>query len=487
MSSPQEFDSPPGPLQEKLVAYLDGELDADTAQELENLLATDPAARDEMQQLDQAWEMLDNLPRAEVDEAFTHSTIEMVAVSAEEEVERHLSEGPLRRRRQWLIGVGSLLAALGLGFLSVAALWPDANEQLLADLPVLERLDQYRQVQTVGVDFLRRLDERDLLPTSATVSHSEPTSLADRQMLVEQMSPAEKESLLRRQQRFAEFEPGEQQRLRSLHEEIQQDPQAASLRGTLAAYYDWLLQLSPSERASLASLAADARLEKIEALRDEERKRELYKTSPADKEAIAGWLEEQIRCRLPKDARPAQYEDLSPVERRGAIMLMGSTQLPGGVSSVPQYSEEVVASLRKELSPEGQAKLDQIKTEEQWRRVVTGWGDGWFSQAIRDSIRKYYDSLLADVRKEDIVRFFEELPETERAELLGWSSEAREFRLRMMYLKKHKSDRLPEFARDGKPDMWWLRNQRGDGRWTPRGGSRQGPPSPGPRPRPREE
>ena len=480
MSSPQEFDPTPGPLQEKLVAYLDGELDADTAQELENLLATDPAARDEMQQLEQAWEMLDNLPRAEVDEAFTHSTIEMVAVSAEEEVERQLSEGPRRRRRQLLIGLGSLLSALGLGFLSVSAFWPNANDQLLEDLPVLERLDQYRQVQGVGVDFLRRLDEQDLMPTSAAVSHAEPTSRSDRQMLIEQMSPAEKESLLRRQQRFAELEPDEQQRLRSLHEEMHEDPQAASLRGTLAAYYDWLLQLSPSQRASLASLDADARLEKIEALRDEERQRELYKTSPADKEAIARWLEEQIRCRLPKDARPAEYENLSPVERRGAIMLMGSTRLPGGVSSVPQYSEEVVASLRQELSPEGQAKLDQIKTEEQWRRVVADW-NGWFAQAIRDSIRKYYDSLLETVSKEDIVRFFEELPEEERAELLGWSSEAREFRLRMMYLKKHKADQLPEFARDVKPDMWWLRGSRGDGRWTPRGGSRQSPSTPRPR------
>ncbi|MEX0585756.1 MAG: hypothetical protein WD176_03880, partial [Pirellulales bacterium] len=56
-------------LKADLVAYLDGELDAETSRELENLLATDPNARDEMQRMEQAWDLLDELPRAEVDEA----------------------------------------------------------------------------------------------------------------------------------------------------------------------------------------------------------------------------------------------------------------------------------------------------------------------------------------------------------------------------------------------------------------------------------
>jgi len=144
-------------LDEQLVAYLDGELDDEGTRRVEELLASDPKVRETLERLENTWEMLDNLGRARVDEVFSQSTLEMVAARAADDVEKQQAEAPRLRRRRWLIGTAGMLAALVAGFVAVMLFWPDPNEQLLRDLPVLERLDQYRQID--DVEFLELLLE----------------------------------------------------------------------------------------------------------------------------------------------------------------------------------------------------------------------------------------------------------------------------------------------------------------------------------------
>jgi anti-sigma factor RsiW len=156
--------SPPEPTpaspstDEELVAYLDGELDAQGCRRLEQLLASDPQVRQRLQDLEQTWQLLDHLERCDVDEGFTRSTLEMVAVAAEEEVRQ--IESRSRRLGRWLLGTGGLAAAAAAGFLAVVLLRPDPNRRLLEDLPVLENFDEYRQVD--DIDFLRELDRQGL-------------------------------------------------------------------------------------------------------------------------------------------------------------------------------------------------------------------------------------------------------------------------------------------------------------------------------------
>src|SRR5262249_52901800 len=104
--------------------------------------------------------MLDRLPRAAVDDAFTRTTMEMVALNAAEEADAVVKQLPQRRRRQRLLAGASMAAALAIGFFIGRQWWPSANEELLRDLPVLENLDQYYQVN--DVDFLRLLDKNGL-------------------------------------------------------------------------------------------------------------------------------------------------------------------------------------------------------------------------------------------------------------------------------------------------------------------------------------
>ncbi|MBN2474501.1 MAG: hypothetical protein JXB62_07825 [Pirellulales bacterium] len=135
-------------MEEQLVAYLDGELEAEEARRIEELLSNNPQLRQTLQQLDHTWELLDELDTQEVAENFTQTTLEMVAVAAADDVRQSLAEAPRRRRRRWALVGGSLLAAGLVGFLAVIFLLPNRNpnRQLVEDLPLLLEVEQYRQI-----------------------------------------------------------------------------------------------------------------------------------------------------------------------------------------------------------------------------------------------------------------------------------------------------------------------------------------------------
>jgi anti-sigma factor RsiW len=143
------------PDDEQLVAYLDGELEPDESRQVELRLASDPGVRRKLQGLQRSWELLDELHPADVEEAFTRTTMEMVTVAAAEEVAQIQAAEPRRRRRRWLVGIGGLLAAAIAGFAVGWLAWPDRERALLEDLPVIERLDEYRLIGDFR--FLKKL------------------------------------------------------------------------------------------------------------------------------------------------------------------------------------------------------------------------------------------------------------------------------------------------------------------------------------------
>lgn len=148
------------PVDEQLVAYLDGELSAEESHGVEALLSSQPDVRRKLQGLERSWELLDQLVPTPVDEAFTRSTMEMVAVAAADEIAASQMALPRVRRRRWLLGLGGTVAAGVLGFAAGWLLWPDPDRRLLEDLPVLEHLDEYRQVRDFR--FLKRLADEHL-------------------------------------------------------------------------------------------------------------------------------------------------------------------------------------------------------------------------------------------------------------------------------------------------------------------------------------
>jgi anti-sigma factor RsiW len=139
----------------ELVAYLDGELTDAQTEAVERRLSSDAEFRQRLHQLQRAWDLLDSLPRVEATEAFTQSTLEMVAVRAEADA----AEGSrLTRAKRWLAisasGLGATAAVMA-GFVFGRSLWPSPDEPLVRDMPVVERVDEYLLAE--NVEFLRML------------------------------------------------------------------------------------------------------------------------------------------------------------------------------------------------------------------------------------------------------------------------------------------------------------------------------------------
>ena len=307
--------------------------------------------------------------------------------------------------------------------------------------------------------------------------------LPQRHRQIEQMSPAEKELLLSRQKQFAELPPAEQERLRKLHGELQKRPDCQTLQGVLARYHQWFSQLSPLQRTELLAMTPEARVAKIQELRAKEeaerRKREEYQLSPQDLDAIVAWLDGEMKAKLAA-APGAQYLQLTPDQRRGALYLLFRQGTQGGPMRRPELSIDDLASLRERLSPEAQKKLDSRQSPEQKRDLLMGW-NGWVWLALRESQRRYFDNLLAEDKddlEQKLVQMFESLPIEDRSLLMEQSSESRQQTLKILYLQKHMSHKLapPLRQMDAMSALRGRGGFRGDGRpdFPPRRDSRSG-------------
>src|SRR5437764_5906332 len=117
---------------EDLVAYLDGELDEETARALEAKLSLDSAVRAEADQLRRTWELLDYLPKAEPSASFTHRTLDRVSALRPGGAE----PAGAGRRRPWLVGLGwaaAALLAVTVGYAGVHLVYPPdrSDEELV--------------------------------------------------------------------------------------------------------------------------------------------------------------------------------------------------------------------------------------------------------------------------------------------------------------------------------------------------------------------
>ena len=144
-------------LNEDLVAYLDGELNRDNVARVEDELSQNSEYRLRLMQLQQAWDLMDELPRVSSDEAFTKSTVELVVVSAESEANATVVRRKTWQSLFWGIGLFGALAAAWGGFLVVGQFNDRDNQALLKDLPLVQEIDIYDPIE--NLEFLKQLDE----------------------------------------------------------------------------------------------------------------------------------------------------------------------------------------------------------------------------------------------------------------------------------------------------------------------------------------
>lgn len=146
---------------ELLAAYLDNELSETERHLVETRLAEDDSFRQRLEELDRAWEMLDALPKSDLDdEKFVRTTVEMITVAASQEIEQFQQQ---RRKtailRQVAIAAGVVLL-IGAGYLLTQWQLGEPDRTLVDNLPVIENLDEYQRVESI--EFLEALRSEGL-------------------------------------------------------------------------------------------------------------------------------------------------------------------------------------------------------------------------------------------------------------------------------------------------------------------------------------
>lgn len=141
---------------EELVAYLDGELSRENVSRVEDALSENAEYRLRLKQLQQAWDMMDDLPQSAMDESFTKSTVELVVVSAESEVMATVKRWKTWRFGVWAVSLAAVCVMVWGGSALVNRLGGRDNQQLLNDLPLVQEIDVYDPID--NMDFLEELD-----------------------------------------------------------------------------------------------------------------------------------------------------------------------------------------------------------------------------------------------------------------------------------------------------------------------------------------
>jgi hypothetical protein len=447
---------------EEIVAYLDGELSPEESARVERRLASDESYRQQLQGVERAWKALDELPLPGVDDQFSRTTMQLAVRAAADEVQEKTAALPIQRRRSrlatWLVAA----AAAALGALVVRLAWQNPERMLLADLPVIDNVDAYSQVDRP--DFLRmlqtelgpQLDELggrpDVTPEGVDRLHA-VTQVDLRDEWLGELSQAERTDLRAKYNRFRELPPEERRRLRSLHEQISTATDAAELQRAMFVYHEWLRDLPPARQFELRHMPTEDRVRTVRQWASDMRDDALFTLSEDELKRFVRKMREPL-SELMRSAAKDLLE--SPDPRRGnrfpAPMGPGlqgvlARQFATGVARPGKFQSALIDAIPQRTRD----AFEQLPPREKVERVMT-----WVRQA---------ESLQGEVTQEELERFFaEELDPETRAELLSLPPGEMQQTLRRLY-------RRQPGRGFGGPGMWGRREPR-DGR---RGSEDRGP------------
>lgn len=255
----RDDDTPVDPIDETLVAYLDGELDEHERRRLEDQLISDRPLRQRLSELESGWQMLDHLPRPAVTEDFARSTVEMVAAGASQALQIH------RRRRPWRrLGHAALLVAITLATAAAgyaASRWVERArfEAQLADLPLAENLPAYLLEE--DLELMRQLSQSAVWNEAMQLAGDAgglavpdefvfpKTGIAERVGTLGRLEPETRRDLVVQWNQLQRLSPDQLQEVRQRAEAVRQLEQPDAVLRTMRQYAWWYFQeLSPDAR-----------------------------------------------------------------------------------------------------------------------------------------------------------------------------------------------------------------------------------------------
>ena len=444
------------PLDEQLVAYLDGELDVESSRRVEELLATDAEVRRRLQAMERTWDLLDDLDTAPAGGQFAQTTLEMVALAASKDIEHNVADAPRRRRRRLSIIGGSLFLAAIFGFFAVLLCVPDPNHRLLQDLSVLENLDEYRQVGQI--EFLHMLRDEGLFAKDegeVPAAMRPDESLADRRQRVEKMSPSDHARLVRLQERLADFDQDQRQQLQQLDETLQEAADAMQLRQIMHRYCQWLADLPLYTRAELIGEPPAKRLESVRRrLEDEQARDDRRRAIGKDMQTLLKWITEHADrhktqlLRTMSESQRGRLAELRPATQRGMVFwhLLRRWKEAGPGKPPPMMTNDDLTRLRTQLNPKTREWLDSKTTTEQWQQVAR-----WIRHvAWQRAATRTMHGFRSEAHDERLANFFETgLDDAERDRLLALPNEEMQRELQRLYLMRTRTFDGPRHRSEG--------------------------------------
>ena len=303
--------------------------------------------------------------------------------------------------------------------------------------------------------------------------------LEQRRARIAEMDSTAKERLLQREERFLALAPAEQERLRRLHEQLDNDADAEALRSVMQQYYQWLKTLPSVQREELQSLPPQKRVEAIKRIKQEQARKEAKRANPVDAariakiqqlmqeqgrkggkratpqdvEALIRWMLSYASRRGPKavdELPPAQRQEAQqelgkaadPAARRQALVLIWLRAVLGEQGKRPPITSVELADLRSRLTPPTQQRLASFSEDEQWK-AVTAWARVLVNHRLVE-LRPGQPAL--SVSDEELAEFLEQkvTPE-QRNRLLGLPADEMQRELSVLYWRAKLPD-IPGLA-----------------------------------------
>jgi len=161
------------PDEELLVAYLDGELDSPNVRRVEDRLSMEPDLREKMTTLEQTWNLLDSLETAPVDKELVRSTMEVVTLTMEKELQEDEKKLEKRKIPDFLIAlaIAAMCGVIGYQLTLLHGLY--LNRRILDDIPIIQQMNIYKEIGSY--DFLKELTDKGVFDTQSSDTKTQET------------------------------------------------------------------------------------------------------------------------------------------------------------------------------------------------------------------------------------------------------------------------------------------------------------------------
>ncbi len=244
-------DAPVDPDDERLVAYLDGELERSERAELESRLMEEESLRIRLQQLQTGWEMLAEIEGPATSSKLVESTLELVVADIVQPTTLGTASWFVRHR--WSLGIlVACLIGVGTTLLAASVVKSRQYNRQLKELAIVEDLDAY--LYGSDLELMRQLaadkEWRQMIdasrevgkttdPNAETITSVSTTPLAEREAMIAELPLEKRAELTSRWERFKRLDLTVRDRIRNTADTVANQTDAADLLQTMNAYALW--------------------------------------------------------------------------------------------------------------------------------------------------------------------------------------------------------------------------------------------------------